>query len=164
MKILPPLSPAFASSFVPFSDHQVPSNLLLVDIPDANHLSHTPLLTGLVLYAGGLIGLTVWESLVVPRLKLNSILPDVPLLPGQFTEAERAVPWKTPWTSDLPIPPPTYKDLKLRKEFMIGKEDNVGQFITNVSLKRQIVGVMESSEEWSEYYHHPISIFKRRLK
>ena len=119
-----------------------------------------PLVTGVACYIAGLAALTAWESYAVPRLQARSILPDVPLLPGQLTQKEKAVPWILPWTADLPVPPPPYEELGGR--FRIGVVDGVGQFLTKEEGE-EVRGVREKSEEWSAYYGKTVYVYKLRI-
>ena len=119
---------------------------------------------GVVFYASGLIFLTLWEELVVPRLKLRSILPDIPLLPNQLSEAERSTSWILPWTANLPVPPPAYDELSSMDKFRVGRVNNVAQYITVHTPDRFITGVIEKSSEWSQFYkNETIIILKERI-
>lgn len=121
----------------------------------------TPVTTGVFCYAIGIIALSAWEKWAVPSLKLNSILPDIPLLPGQFTEQERAVKFITPLTSCMSTPPPTLEDLHTRGKYLVGSVGEVNQFITCGS-RSHIDGVSMCSSEWSAYYDAEVSIYKER--
>lgn len=121
----------------------------------------SPLSTGVAFYVTGFLLLTAWESVVVPNLQLRSILPDIPFLPGQFTQKEKAVSWITPLT--LQTPPPTKEMLKKHGSYMVGSRDEVRQFIT-LETKDIHKGVCEVSREWSEYYKDDVTIFKERVR
>jgi hypothetical protein len=125
------------------------------------HFTPTPFTTAVACYAFGIIALSAWEKWVVPSLKLNSILPDIPLLPGQFTEQERSVKFITPLTSSMSTPPPTLQDLHERGKYLVGSVDEVNQFITCESLSH-IEGVSICSSEWSVYYDAEVAIYKER--
>ena len=120
------------------------------------------LLTGVILYIVGLSALTAWEEFVVPRLKLNSILPDVPIY-GNLRQRDIAEKWITPLTADLPIPPPTLQQLSELGKFKVGKRESVTQYITTNPLGRSITGVREVSDDWSKYYDSEIVIYKENL-
>lgn len=125
------------------------------------HFTPTPFTTGLACYAFGIIALSAWEKWVVPSLKLNSILPDIPLLPGQLTEQERCVNFITPFTASTSTPSPTLQDLHERGKYLVGSVGEVNQFITCESLSH-IEGVSIRSPEWSVYYDAEIAIYKER--
>ena len=129
-----------------------------------NPLHFSPFTTAISVYVVGLILLTAYEELVVPSLKLKSILPDVPLLPGSFTEKEKAVPWITPWTADLVVPPPVFEDLQTLPKYRIGRQGDITQFITARKLQTIVPGVKEVSPEWTAFYNSSeIYIFKERV-
>ena len=127
-------------------------------------LHFSPFTTAISVYVVGLILLTAYEEFAVPFLKLNSILPDVPLLPGSFTEKEKAVQWITPWTADFVVPPPVFEDLKALTKYRIGRQGDITQFITARKLQTIVPGVKEVSPEWTAFYNSSeIYIFKQRV-
>lgn len=125
------------------------------------HVDGSPLTTGVVLYLGGFLLLTAWERFAVPALKLNSILPDVPLLPGDLREQEKRIPWITPATLRTSVPPPTKDELRKRRSFFVGNTDTLSQFIT-LESRDLFPGACERSPEWSEYYEEDVCIYKVR--
>ena len=131
-----------------------------ISLPDLP-FEPTPLTTGIACYAVGFLALSAWEHWAVPYFKLHSILPDVPLLPGQLTEQERLVAFITPYTSRLSTPPPTLDELRKRGDYMVGAVEDVCQFITCESHPH-IRGVSAPSPEWSSYYGTDVTIFKKR--
>lgn len=137
----------------------------IAPVPDIHHLHLSPtLMTGLVCYLGGFATLTAWEQFVVPQLKLKSILPDVPLLPNQLTEAQKHTPWITPLTCDAMVPPPTLETLRGRGKHWVGVVLNANQFITTKSTSEVHTEephcLCATSEEWSEYYDCDVTIYK----
>ena len=123
--------------------------------------SSSPLFTGIVCYAMGLTLLNVWETMIVPALQLRSILPDVPLIPGQFTQAEKSQSWITPLTANTQTPPK--ETLKERGRHVVGSYGTVRQLITLDTSHVTQTGVREVSPEWSEYYDDTVVIFKERM-
>lgn len=122
----------------------------------------SPLTTGIACYAIGLIALSAWEKWAVPSLKLNSILPDMPLLPGQLSEAEKRVAFITPCTSSMSTPPPTLEDLRTRGKYLVGRVDDMHQFIS-CATRPHVNGVSIRSPEWSAYYDADVTIYKARM-
>jgi hypothetical protein len=134
-----------------------------LDVNALSTFTNSPLFTGIVFYVVGFAALTAWENIVVPTLQLNSILPDIPLRPGELTQQEKAVEWLTPYTASLQTPPPDKEDLKTRGKHPLGKRGDVRQFIT-LETKEIRKGVCEVSPEWSEYYDDEVTIFKDRIR
>lgn len=121
-------------------------------------LERDPLLFGVVVYAGSFAALSLWETFVVPRFNLDSTLPET----GSLTRSEKEVPFVTPWTADLPVPPPPYE--RLDTPFRVAKRGDVGQFIVSAPDGCPTKdGVAELNEEWTKYYGDPVLIFKRKL-
>lgn len=119
--------------------------------------------TTLLGYVVGISALTAWEEYVVPRLKLHSILPDVPLIPGSLNERERNIEWILPWTADSPVPPPTAQNLKRSGRYIVGTVDNVDQYIVIHDTEPPTIrGVCEKSSEWSEHYNETVYIYKSK--
>ena len=141
----------------------LPAKIANINIDDLLMTIDSPLATGIVFYVSGLIFLSAWEKWVVPSLKLNSILPDVPLLPEQLNEKERKVKFITPLTSSMSVPPPSLENLRERGKYIVGHVDDVNQFITCES-RSHVDGVCESSLEGSAYYGTEITIFKERKR
>jgi len=158
------ITPLQAAVYKAISIKPETSDVLPVVTEGSSFLSqfdNSPLVTGLFFYIGGFAFLTIWESFVVPVLQLNSILPDIPLIGGQLTQKEKAVPWITPLTANLQTPPPNNKELKIRGKYIIGVQGEVQQFIT-LEKKDLQKGVYEYSKEWSEYYKDEVFVFKKR--
>jgi hypothetical protein len=147
----------------------VPDNLMspIAQMEDAKSnvasFQESPAFSGVVCYVTGLLLLTAWENVVVPKLQLKSILPDVPLLPGQLTQKQKSVGWITPLTANLQTPPPLREELQSRGKYLVGCRGDVRQFITLESRPNH-KGVSEMSQEWSEYYGVDVTIFKERVE
>jgi hypothetical protein len=145
----------------------VPENVMstttVIDDVSSNvaFLQGSPVFTGIVCYVTGLVLLTTWENFVVPSLQLESILPDVPLLPGQLTQKEKSVGWITPLTANSHIPPPLIEDLRSRGKHLVGRRGDVRQFIT-LEARHTHKGVCEESQEWSDHYGVSVTIYKER--
>lgn len=135
-----------------------PNPATIVQIP----WEASPLVTGITFYVVGFAALTAWENIVVPKLKLNSILPDVPLLPGEFTQKEIAERWITPEMADSSLPPPSLEQLKERKKHFVGKSVNIRQFISCEKCGPLRPGIVDVSAEWTRYYEEEIFIYKER--
>lgn len=136
---------------------------MLVPFQPAVDWLNTDVGTGAACYLGSLALLTAWESVAVPRLKLNGILPDVPILPGQLTERELRLPWILPITADQSIPLPDIDSLRDKERHHVGKIEKVSQVISIPSERTSIIkGKREVSEEWSSYYGTLICIEKRK--
>ena len=159
MMLITPLQSAvyFGTSLVPLQTVDA------LNVSPVGELLDSPLSTGIAFYITGFLLLTAWENAVVPALQLRSILPDIPLLPGQLTQTEKAVAWITPLTANLQTPPPTKETLKKRGNHMVGSRGDVRQFITLETRDIQ-KGVCEVSREWSEYYKDTVTIFKERTQ
>ena len=111
--------------------------------------------TGAACYAGGLVLLTLWESLAVPRLKLRGLLPDVPAVPGALSEADKAARWIEPLTAESFVPLPTLEELQSRGSHVVGRSPTVLQSIyvrSGERGERTVAGVEEVSEAWSAHY------------
>ena len=93
---------------------------------------------------------------------MNSILPDVPLLFGEFTQKEIAEAWISPQMADSSVSPPSLEQLKERKKHMVGKSITIRQFITCDNHQGLRSGVVEVSKEWTDYYDEEIVIYKER--
>ena len=120
-----------------------------------------PWLVGVGVYVVGFAALTAWEELVVPTFGLRSITPDAPLGLRQFSREERAVPFLTPWTADLPVPPPPYE--RLETPFCVGSLGGVQQFIAKTEAEiHEVEGVVEKSQAWTEHYGADVIIYKQR--
>lgn len=120
--------------------------------------AHTPLGTGVACYLAGLATLSIWEEVVVPALKLRSILPDVPSVTGQLTERQRNARWITPLTADQRLPLPSLDRLRDR-DHRVGSQEGVSQHITVCRL-RHVRGLQERSDEWSRFYGTDICVYK----
>lgn len=119
------------------------------------------LLTGLVCYVGGLAALTAWEELVVPTLKLRSILPDVPLVDGQLTVRQKEAPWITPLTADGAVPT---LDALRAGDVRVGRREGVAQYLAldAATALPRVPKVQEPSAAWSEVYGVPVTIYKKQ--
>lgn len=121
-----------------------------------------PWVVGVGIYVVGFAALTAWEEVVAPTFGLHSITPDAPLGLRQFSREERAVPFLTPWTADLPVPPPPYE--RLEAPFCVGRRGAVKQFIVKGEADdfQEVEGVVEKSQAWTEHYGADVTIYKRR--
>ncbi len=154
------VTPAVARVASDAALHPIGSDSVITNFPTMD----SELAWGVAFYASGLILLTLWEERVVPRLKLRSILPDIPLLPNELSEAERSTSWILPWTANLPVPPPVYDKLSSMDKFRVGRVNNVAQYITVHTPDHFVTGVVEESLEWSQFYsNQTIIIFKERV-
>lgn len=113
-------------------------------------LSHDSLSTGIEVYLVGLIALTAWEELVLPRLSET------------LTRGEREIKWITPLTADSPVPLPAPEQLYANGKHYIGSRGGVPQFISLNSSHRVVPGVCEIDPTWSEVYEEDVYIFKQK--
>lgn len=118
---------------------------------------------GMVCYLGGLAGLTLWEDRVAPRLKKQGIIPDVPLIEGDITEAQRDLKWMTPLTCDQHLPLPSLEMLREKGVHRIGSIGGIHQMITLAPPKTYPLQVT-TSPEWSSHYNTTVYIYKQRIK
>ena len=133
--------------------------MLLLIVPHILENAHVSpqVVTGIAAYVVGITLLDLWEEHVVPELQLRSILPEVRTGAEQLSVKEKRISMLTPMTADRRVPFPLYEELQ-QQDCCVGK----GQFLSaDVSL-RQIKHVQEHSPDWSEYYGHPIVIYKKR--
>lgn len=151
-------SSPFGNAPVALADASLPQ-LSLPELPTSDV---EPWVVGVGIYVVGLAALTAWEEVVVPSLGLRSITPDAPLGLRQFSREERDVPFLTPWTADLPVPPPPYE--RLETPFCVGKRGAVKQFIVKSESDdvHEVEGVVEKSEAWTEHYGADVIIYKQR--
>lgn len=164
--MLLPTPLATAATFAPTLAAAAADSATTLATDGANGLAPIPpFVTGVVCYVGGFVALAAWERWAVPALQLRSSLPDAPLLAGDVSEAERAVPFVTPWTADLPVPPPPYDELACRPDFRVASRGAVGQYIKAGAPPAERPGLVEASQSWERYYgDRPITIFKRRVR
>ena len=138
----------------------IPTNNLVSSL-NIDTLLINPVFTGILFYGVGLVGLTLFEEFVVPKLKLNSILPDIPISDNQLTEFQKKESWIIPLTADYSVPLPEKTKLKIKGKHRIGSRNGISQFITLDTNLKTIKNVQERSEEWSEVYNENIIIFKK---
>ena len=120
---------------------------------------------GMFCYVGGMVGFTMWEYKVVPQLKRKGIIPDVPLIEGDITEAQKDLKWMTPLTCDNQLPLPTFDDLKNKGAYRIGSTNGIHQVITLTPSKAYPLDkVAVRSLEWSLHYNTTVFIHKQRIK
>ena len=140
--------------------HAPPPTAELVDASLAPSPDVESLVVGVGVYLVGFAVLTAWK---------NSWRPASAWAPGtarargrrQLTKKQRKVPFLTPWTADLPVPPPPYE--RLQEPFRVGKRDGVKQMIVKSDGEIHAVdGVVEKSDAWSEYYGADVVIYKER--
>lgn len=116
-----------------------------------SHLTPSPALTGLLCYGAGLVSLTLWDEVVLPRLL------------ARLTPTERAVVFVTPLTACASVPPPTLEELAAKGTHYVGRDAGLYQFIT---LDEDLVpleeNVCEWSDEWSAFYDADVYVFKER--
>lgn len=151
-------SSPFSNAPVALADASLPQ-LSLPEFPPTSDVE--PWVVGVGIYVVGLAALTAWEEVVVPSLGLRSITPEAPLGLRQFSRAERDVPFLTPWTADLPVPPPPYE--RLERPFCVGSRGAVHQFIAKTEADiQEVEGVVEKSQAWTEHYGADVIIYKQR--
>ena len=125
-----------------------------VHLPDVTGLPlvDDPVNTGVTVYLVSLVALTLYDAWRRPASET-------------WTAKERDVPWITPLTADLPIPPPTLKKLADMDGFRVGRREGVVQFIRvddETRTASRVPGVREASPEWSRFYNSSIEIFKSK--
>lgn len=163
MHLPAPLLSSFGNAPVALGDASLPQlslpQLSLPEFPPTSDVE--PWVVGVGIYVVGLAALTAWEEVVVPSLGLRSITPEAPLGLRQFSRRERDVPFLTPWTADLPVPPPPYE--RLETPFCIGSRGAVQQFIVKSESEiHEVEGVVEKSRAWTEHYGADVIIYKQR--
>ena len=150
-----PLYPDVSSKSITFVGNKINHITTTIgtnDLFNVNIELH-PLITGVIFYSVGLLALTAWEKIVVPQLKLNSILPDIPITNNQLTESQKNEPWIVPLTADYSIPLPDKQELEIKGKHRIGSKNGISQFITLDNDLKIIKKIQEQSKEWSELYH-----------
>lgn len=121
------------------------------------------LVFGAACYVGSFALLSAWEGVVVPRLKLRGIIPDVPILPGALSERERAARWIVPLTSDRRVPLPDLETLRTQGHHCVGKAEGVPQLISLATPDaRESPGVRVVHSDWSDFYETPILLYKQK--
>ena len=123
-----------------------------------------PLTTGIAVYVGGFILLTMFESFIAPSLGLPSTLPTEH---NQLTREELAIPFVTPITCDNTLPLPPLETLRDKEHHRVGRrvirQSIVTQYIQcRPDEFKKKKGKCELSEPWSQYYGEDIVIFKKK--
>lgn len=157
MLVPPPVSVSLLTSALAMAASDVSVPMRQLDAADGISIAST--------WAVGMGALMWWDATVVPELKRRSILPDIPLVPGQLTEREKAQPWLTPLTMSRDVYIPTLDRLRTEHPYYIGDRDGVRQYMTahDVDSCKKIPGVQEVSEEWSKLYGGtPVVVFKKQ--
>lgn len=134
-----------------------PSSLSFPSFPtppdDLANLQLSDAQFGILCYATGLATLTVWEEVVVPKLKLKGWIPDKPLNPRALSERDKAAKWVVPLTADRTVPLPNFDELVERGPFPVGRTATATQLIyVGEDRAKQTPGVDEVSAEWSKFY------------
>ena len=142
--------------------------MLLLDAAAAALLAPTdlPIPPPDVLAASGstLATMAAWEGVVAPTLKRRGVLPDVPRVPDELTEAEKMERFIVPLAANSHIPLPSLDQLREQGAYVVGRRGRVSQFITaDTATFRARAEVREISREWSAFYGVPIGIEKRVL-
>jgi len=168
--LIPPVNPQIAAITAPLPATDLgPSDAMTISSAFATATeAPAPAPSEMVMFAGiwliSLGFLTAFETIVVPLLKLNSILPDVPLVPGQLTERQKATPFICPLTVDREIILPTLDRLRKPEPYYVGKRLGIKQYITAYSTQeyRHVKGVQQRSEQWSKFYcNNTVVVFKQ---
>lgn len=147
MFVVPPTLLNMGASLTP------PPAVHLPDVTGLPLVVHDPVNTGVTVYLVSLVALTLYDAWRRPASET-------------WTAKERDVPWITPLTADLPIPPPTLKKLASMDDgFRVGRREGVVQFIRvdgETRAASRVRGVREASPEWSRFYNSSIEIFKSK--
>jgi hypothetical protein len=123
----------------------------------------SPVATGLVCYAAGMVSLTLLESLA-NKYDLPSTFPTSP---NTFTKEEKQLAFTTPLTADRALPPPRLKTLK-KRSVPVSRHSfgdcNIVQSIACVNDDfHNITDIQTVSPEWSHYYGTKICIIKIKM-
>jgi len=108
--------------------------------------------TGILFYCIGMVGLTVWDSVVLPKMGITWHLK------YQFTQEEKKASWIEPWSYHGV--PPSVDTITSCEKHRVHQSGRVSQYISTKKLVNLEKGVSELNDLWSDHYGVTIFIHK----
>lgn len=138
------------ASFLKSSALLASSNLGTFDLNE--NLSQSAIGTGILFYCIGMVGLTAWDSIVLPKMGITWHLK------YQFTPEEKKASWIDPWMYHGI--PPSLDTITSCEKHRVHQSGRICQYISTKKLVDLQRGVSELNDLWSDHYGVTIFIHK----